>query len=95
MIELTDVTKVFTLTRDQRKIVGKSELRPKLFTAVDSINLKCDPSKVLAQIGPNGSGKSTLSYVLSGREGYDVTSGKILYQGENLLEMDPEGFERQ
>ena len=46
--------------------------------------------EVHAIMGPNGSGKSTLSYVLSGREGYEVTSGKILYQGENLLEMDPE-----
>ncbi len=48
MIELTDVTKVFTLTKDQRKIVGSAELRPKLFTAVDSISLKCNSSKVFA-----------------------------------------------
>ena len=40
-------------------------------------------------MGPNGSGKSTLSYVLSGKEDYEVTSGDILYDGESILEMDP------
>jgi len=59
MIELTDVTKVFTLTTDQRKIVGESKLRPKSFTAVDSINFKCESGSVFALIGPNGSGKTT------------------------------------
>jgi Fe-S cluster assembly ATP-binding protein len=41
-------------------------------------------------MGPNGSGKSTLSYILSGREGYDVTDGEVLYKGEDLLEMSPD-----
>ena len=41
-------------------------------------------------MGPNGSGKSTLSYVLSGRDGYEVTSGSVTYQGQDLLEMEPE-----
>jgi Fe-S cluster assembly ATP-binding protein len=41
-------------------------------------------------MGPNGAGKSTLSYVLSGREGYEVTTGSIVYKGENLLDMEPE-----
>ena len=59
MIELTDVTKVFTLTKDQRKIVGESKLRPKSFTAVDSISFKCESGSVFALIGPNGSGKTT------------------------------------
>ena len=59
MIELTDVSKVFTLTKDQRKIVGESKLRPKSFTAVDSINFKCESGSVFALIGPNGSGKTT------------------------------------
>ena len=54
------------------------------------LDLELKGGEVHAIMGPNGSGKSTLSYVLSGREGYEVTSGKILYQGENLLEMDPE-----
>ena len=59
MIELTDVSKVFTLTKDQRKIVGESKLRPKSFTAVDSISFKCESGSVFALIGPNGSGKTT------------------------------------
>jgi Fe-S cluster assembly ATP-binding protein len=41
-------------------------------------------------MGPNGSGKSTLSYVLAGREGYDVTEGTFTYNGENLLELAPD-----
>jgi Fe-S cluster assembly ATP-binding protein len=42
---------------------------------------------VHAIMGPNGSGKSTLSYVLSGRDGYEVTDGEVLFDGKNLLEM--------
>jgi Fe-S cluster assembly ATP-binding protein len=38
-------------------------------------------------MGPNGSGKSTLSYVLAGREGYDVVEGEIWFKGKNVLEM--------
>src|SRR5690606_22798235 len=45
--------------------------------------------------GPNGSGKSTLSAILAGREEYEVTSGSILYQGEELLEMAPEDRARK
>jgi Fe-S cluster assembly ATP-binding protein len=41
-------------------------------------------------MGPNGSGKSTLSYVLAGKEEYEVTSGEILYNGESLLDMEPD-----
>tara|TARA_Y100000748_G_scaffold304111_1_gene311845 strand:- start:4077 stop:4850 length:774 start_codon:yes stop_codon:yes gene_type:complete len=83
MIELTDVTKVFTLTRDQRKIVGKSELRPKLFTAVDSINLKCNSSEVFALIGPNGSGKTTTLRMISTM--ISPTSGSIQINGSDVL----------
>ena len=39
-------------------------------------------------MGPNGSGKSTMSYVLAGREGYEVTDGDILMNGESLMEME-------
>ncbi|TIU21636.1 MAG: Fe-S cluster assembly ATPase SufC, partial [Mesorhizobium sp.] len=42
-----------------------------------------------AIMGPNGSGKSTLSYILAGREDYEVTEGDILYNGHSILEMDP------
>jgi Fe-S cluster assembly ATP-binding protein len=48
------------------------------------------PGEVHAIMGPNGSGKSTLSYVLAGREGYEVTEGGVTYRGEDLLEMAPE-----
>ena len=52
------------------------------------VNLEIGTGEGHAIMGPNGSGKSTLSYVLSGREGYDVTEGEILYNGKNLLELD-------
>ena len=81
MIELRDVTKVFTLTKDQRKIVGKSELRPKLFTAVNSINLKCNSSNVFALIGPNGSGKTTTLRMISTM--ISPTSGSIYINGSD------------
>ena len=54
------------------------------------IDLIIAPGAVHAVMGPNGSGKSTLAYVLTGREGYDVTEGEVLYEGRNLLEMAPE-----
>ena len=41
-------------------------------------------------MGPNGSGKSTLAYVLAGRDGYEVTDGEILWNGEDVLEMEPD-----
>ncbi|MPL99012.1 Fe-S cluster assembly ATP-binding protein [Rhodobacter sp. 140A] len=54
------------------------------------VNLTVETGKVHAIMGPNGSGKSTLSYVLSGRDGYEVTDGSALLDGEELLEMEPE-----
>lgn len=54
------------------------------------LDLKIEPGKVHAIMGPNGSGKSTLSYVLAGREEYDVTGGDIDMNGESILEMAPE-----
>ncbi len=54
------------------------------------VNLALPDGEVHAIMGPNGSGKSTLSYVLAGREGYEVTEGEVLLDGENLLEMEPE-----
>jgi Fe-S cluster assembly ATP-binding protein len=57
---------------------------------LNGIDLKVNPGEVHAIMGPNGSGKSTLSYILSGREGYDVTDGEVLYKGEDLLEMSPD-----
>jgi len=55
---------------------------------INGLSLKVNDGEVAAIMGPNGSGKSTLSYVISGREGYDVTGGEILLNGENILEMN-------
>ncbi|MDZ5646187.1 Fe-S cluster assembly ATPase SufC [Nitrospirillum sp. BR 11828] len=54
------------------------------------INLTINPGEVHAIMGPNGSGKSTLSYVLSGRDGYEVTEGSVTFQGKDLLAMEAE-----
>ena len=54
------------------------------------VDLKIEPGTVHAIMGPNGSGKSTLSYVLSGRDGYEVTGGEASLEGADLLDMDPE-----
>ena len=54
------------------------------------VNLTVEAGKVHAIMGPNGSGKSTLSYVLSGREGYEVTDGSTTLLGEDLLNLEPE-----
>ncbi|MEE8226524.1 MAG: Fe-S cluster assembly ATPase SufC, partial [Kiloniellales bacterium] len=57
---------------------------------LNGIDLAVAPGEVHAVMGPNGSGKSTLAYVMTGRAGYEVTGGEILYQGRDLLEMAPE-----
>jgi Fe-S cluster assembly ATP-binding protein len=54
------------------------------------IDLAVKGGEVHAIMGPNGSGKSTLSYVLAGRDGYDVTQGSVLFKGKNLLDMETE-----
>lgn len=62
---------------------------------LSGVNLKVQPGEVHAIMGPNGSGKSTLAQVLAGRESYEVTAGEVLYEGKNLLEMDPEERARE
>ena len=54
------------------------------------VDLDIAAGSVHAIMGPNGSGKSTLSYVLAGREGYEVTEGSATLDGEDILEMEPE-----
>jgi len=54
------------------------------------IDLTVNAGEIHAIMGPNGSGKSTLSYVLTGREGYEVTEGEVLFKGKNLMAMEPD-----
>jgi Fe-S cluster assembly ATP-binding protein len=54
------------------------------------LDLEIGSGEVHAIMGPNGSGKSTLAHVLAGRDGYEVTAGEIILDGESLLELEPE-----
>ena len=54
------------------------------------INLEVKPGEVHAIMGPNGAGKSTLASVLAGRDLYNVTEGEVIFQGKDLLDMEPE-----
>ena len=59
------------------------------------VNLHVGAGEVHAIMGPNGSGKSTLAHVLAGRENYQVTGGEVIYQGKDLLAMNPETRARE
>lgn len=59
-------------------------------TILSGLSLEVPAGEVHAIMGPNGAGKSTLSYVLTGREGYDVAEGDVSLNGDDLLDMDPE-----
>lgn len=78
---------MLTIFNLHAKVANKDILR--------GINLKINPGEVHAIMGPNGSGKSTLAGVLAGKEAYDVTDGDVLFEGKNLLEMDPEERARE
>src|SRR5919206_976914 len=56
---------------------------------LNGLNLTVNKGEVAAIMGPNGSGKSTLSYIIAGKEDYEILDGEILLDGQNLLEMDP------
>jgi Fe-S cluster assembly ATP-binding protein len=59
------------------------------------VSLTIYPGEVHAVMGPNGSGKSTLAAVLAGRDGYDISAGEVLYEGHDLLDLDPEERARE
>jgi Fe-S cluster assembly ATP-binding protein len=69
--------------RNLHATIGEKEI-------LRGINLTVNAGEVHAVMGPNGSGKSTLAQVIAGHPSYEVTQGSIIYEGENLLEMDPE-----
>jgi Fe-S cluster assembly ATP-binding protein len=62
---------------------------------LSGINLKVKAGEVHAIMGPNGSGKSTLASALAGRDYFDITQGKILYEGQDLTELSPEDRARE
>ena len=57
---------------------------------LNGLDLVVNKGEVHAIMGPNGSGKSTLAYVLAGKADYEVTQGEVLFDGENVLEMEPD-----
>ena len=57
---------------------------------LNELNLEVQAGEVHAIMGPNGSGKSTFANVLAGHPGYEVTAGSVIYEGQDLLQMDPE-----
>ncbi len=69
--------------KDLHASIGEKEI-------LRGINLTVNAGEIHAVMGPNGSGKSTLAQVIAGHPSFEVTKGSVTYDGENLLEMDPE-----
>ncbi|MBD0866130.1 MAG: Fe-S cluster assembly ATPase SufC [Rhodobacteraceae bacterium] len=75
---MLDIKKLHVKLKDENKQILKG------------VDLSVEVGKVHAIMGPNGSGKSTLAYVLTGRDGYEVTEGSASMDGVNLLDLEPE-----
>jgi Fe-S cluster assembly ATP-binding protein len=74
--------------KDLHASIGSNEI-------LNGVTLSVNAGEVHAIMGPNGSGKSTLAQVLAGRDTYVVTKGTVLYNGKDLLDMDPEERARE
>src|SRR5919202_1344528 len=57
---------------------------------LNGVDLTVEQGSLHAIMGPNGSGKSTLAHVLAGKDGYEVTEGQVLFEGEDLLALEPD-----
>ncbi|PHZ84231.1 Fe-S cluster assembly ATPase SufC [Paremcibacter congregatus] len=68
--------------KNLRATVGGKEI-------LKGVNLTINDGEVHAIMGPNGAGKSTLSYAICGKDGYEITDGSVIYNGKNLLDMEP------
>ena len=72
---------------DLHATVGEAEEAKPI---LKGLSLEVPAGEVHAIMGPNGAGKSTLSYILTSKDGYDVTNGTALFEGEDILELEPE-----
>lgn len=79
---MTETTPLFLIENLRAGIEGKEILH--------GVNLAFERGEIHALMGPNGSGKSTLAYVIAGHPNYEVYEGRILYKGENVLELSPD-----